>query len=152
MESINPNYQYNFEETISLVFLIIKKCCKRMAEYYENVMNSRFENQEEYLQSHYTYYEANVLHGERIIHTHIRYIDTYRLFVLRELSDNNEKTNINKLLVTAIKNYINIGEKYPKDLTPMSTKNLFPIFKEKIKTITLSEFKDFETRIDVKKL
>ena len=54
--------------------------------------------------------------------------------------------------MTAIKNYIDIGEKYPKNLTPMSTKNLFPIFKEKIKTITLSEFKDFETRIDVKKL
>lgn len=151
-KSENNKYQYVFQETISLVLEIVRKCCKRMSEYYINVMKPRFDSMEEYLQSCYVYGDANVLHGERIIHTHIRYIDTFRLFVLHDISDPTIKKKVNEILVKFIEEYIEIGEEYPTILTTMSTEKLFPSFKDKIAVIRASNFEDFETRIDVKKL
>ena len=147
----NSKYKYAFQETISLVLEIVSKCCEKMSNYYTNVMKKRFNGIEEYLQSPYVYGDANVLHGERIIHTHIRYIDTFRLFILHEIEDADTKEDVNKILVEFIEEYIKTGEKYPALLTSMSTVKLFPDFKDKIKIIRDSDFKDFETRIDVKK-
>ncbi len=147
----NSKYKYAFQETISLVLEIVSKCCEKMSNYYTNVMEKRFNGIEEYLQSPYVYGDANVLHGERIIHTHIRYIDTFRLFILHEIEDADTKEDVNKILVEFIEEYIKTGEKYPALLTSMSTVRLFPDFKDKIKIIRDSDFKDFETRIDVKK-
>lgn len=151
-KSENNKYQYVFQETISLVLEIVKKCCRRMSEFYTSVMEPRFESIEEYLQSCYVYGDANVLHGERIIHTHIRYIDTFRLFVLQDIKTPIIKVNVNEILVQFIEEYIKIGEEYPIILTTMSTERLFPSFKDKIEIICASNFEDFETRIDVKKL
>lgn len=145
----NKDYQYFFEETISLVLEIVKKCCERMSEYYATIMEKKFCGQDGYLDSHYVYSDANVLHGERILHTHIRYIDTYRLFILREISNPNEKRTINELLVKFIERYIEAGEDNPAILTQTSTDNLFPAFKSQIKIIRNSNFEDFKTKIDV---
>ena len=149
MKSEDPKYQYNFQEIISLVFGIVKRCCQRMAEYYTTTMEAKFDSIDDYLQSYYVYSDANVLHGERIIHTHIRYIDTYRLFILREINDIGEKEKVNEILVKYIEEYINVGEENPVILTQMSTEILFPAFRDKIKMIRTSKFHDFETRIDV---
>lgn len=149
--SSSEKYQYNFQETIKLVLGAVKGCCKRMSEYYTTVMKDRFGGEEDYLQSDYVYSDANVLHGERIIHTHIRYIDTYRLFVLNDFINPIDRKNVNKILVEFIEEYIKIGEKYPLILTPISIDTLFPGFKEKIKIIHDSGFEDFTTKIDVKK-
>ena len=147
----NKNYKYYFEETISLVLEIVRKCCERMSEYYTTIMEKKHRDQREYLDSHYVYSDANVLHGERILHTHIRYIDTYRLFILREISDFYEKKIVNELLINFIEEYIKAGEDFPLILSPMSTGNLFPAFKEKIEIIRISKFEDFKTQINVKK-
>ena len=109
----------------------VRGCCSRMSEYYTTVMKDRFGSKEEYLQSDYVYSDANVLHGERIIHTHIRYIDTYRLFVLNDIVDPVERKGVNKILVEFIEEYIKIGEKYPLVLTQISIDTLIPGFKEK---------------------
>lgn len=146
----SKEYKYNFQEIISMVFDIVKRCCERMAKYYTTVMKEKFDSIKDYLQSHYVYSDANVLHGERIIHTHIRYIDTYRLFILQNINDLEKKTDVNKILVRFIEDYIDIGEQYPIILTDMSTEKLFPDFRDKIKIIRNSNFTDFTTKIDVK--
>ena len=148
-ESESKDFTYNFEETISNVKEIVKNCCEKMTRYYNEYMGKKFENKYKYLHSYYVYGDANVLHGERIIHTHIRYIDQYRLYVLRTLSDVEEKKIINKKLVELIESYIQIGEDNPTVLTDMSIVTLFPGFRRKIKTIRDSEFEDYTTRIDV---
>lgn len=146
----SEKYKYNFQETINLVMEAVRGCCSRMSEYYTTVMKDRFGSKEEYLQSDYVYSDANVLHGERIIHTHIRYIDTYRLFVLNDIVDLVERKGVNKILVEFIEEYIKIGEKYPLVLTQISIDTLIPGFKEKIKIVRDSDFEDFTTKIEVK--
>lgn len=146
----SEKYKYNFQETINLVMEAVRGCCSRMSEYYTTVMKDRFGSKEEYLQSDYVYSDANVLHGERIIHTHIRYIDTYRLFVLNDIVDPVERKGVNKILVEFIEEYIKIGEKYPLVLTQISIDTLIPGFKEKIKIVRDSDFEDFTTKIEVK--
>lgn len=145
----SKDYQYYFQETISLVLEIVKKCCKRMSEYYATIMEKKHCGQDDYLDSHYVYSDANVLHGERIIHTHIRYIDTYRLFILHEISNHDEKRIVNEILIEFIEEYIQAGEDNPDILTQTSTHNLFPAFRDQIKIIRDSKFEDFKTKIDV---
>lgn len=151
MKYEGSKYQYNFQETISLVFEVVKNCCMKMSEYFTTTMGDKYATQEDYLDSHYVYSDANVLHGERIIHTHIRYIDTYRLFILGEIEDYTEKTKVNELLVESIEKYIVTAEQYPNILSTMSTKKLFPDFKDAIEIIRNSNFEDFVTRINVKR-
>ncbi|MCM1375245.1 MAG: hypothetical protein NC305_04740 [Lachnospiraceae bacterium] len=147
----SEKYKYNFQETINLVLEAVRGCCYNMSEYYTTVMTDRFESKEEYLQSDYVYSDANVLHGERIIHTHIRYIDTYRLYVLNNITNLTERKEVNEILVEFIEQYIQIGEDYPLVLTQISTDTLFPGFREKIEIIRNAHFEDFTTKIDVKK-
>lgn len=147
----SEKYKYHFQETINLVLEAVRGCCKRMSEYYDTVMKKRFATKEEYLQSDYVYSDANVLHGERIIHTHIRYIDTYRLFVLNGVEDLDERKDVNRILVEFIEEYIKIGEEYPLVLTQISSDMLFPSFNNKIEIIRDSGFEDITTKIDVEK-
>ena len=147
--SKNSKYIYNFQETISLVLASVRKCCERMSRYYETVMYKKYRDHEDYLQSPYVYSDAGVLHGERIIHTHIRYIDTYRLYILREVCNMEEKIDINRILVNYIKDYICVGKDNEKVLTQMSIEKLFPGFEKKIEIIEQSGYTDFDTRIDI---
>lgn len=151
LKSKNPLFEYNFQELIDNVCTIVKGCCENMSTFYTTFMENRFSNINDYLRSHFVYGDTNVLHGERIIHTHIRYIDNYRIYVLNsfpEISDENKK-RINKYLIEYITKYIKIGEANPNILTTMSTENLFPVFYDKIKIIVDSEYEDFTTKIDI---
>lgn len=148
-KSSKNEYEYNFQETITDVCEIVDQCCKNMSDYYNQYMRNRFPDIEKYMKSHFVYGDANVLHGERIIHTHIRYIDNYRLYLLNSKNSNIDKEEVNKYLVEFIEEYIQIGEKYSVILTRVSTDKLFPAFKTKIEQIKNSGYKDFTTRIDI---
>lgn len=145
------HYTYNFDETIQNVLNLVNTCCKNMSKYYHDYMESRFESMEQYLKSPFVYSGANVLHGERIIHTHIRYIDSFRLYVLQnsDVDKKIDKIDVNKRLVEYIEKYIAAGTSHPTILTAKSTKTLFPAFIAKIEIIRTSGFKDFTTEIDV---
>lgn len=144
------NKKFNFQEAIDNVLDIVNHCCQRMSEYYNKYMKSKYDNIDDYLESPFVYHEAAVLHGERIIHTHIRYIDFYRLYLLKVIDDESiDKENLNKILVEYIEKYMEIGDNHPDILTEKSTKVLFPAFRDKIKDIRESGFKDFTTKIDI---
>lgn len=145
----NENYVYNFEETINCVFDIVAVCCRKISQYYSEFMNERFQDLQEYLQSPFTYSEARVLHSERIIHTHIRYIDNYRLYVLNDIENTEVRKEINEKLICFIEKYIKVGEKYPNILTTKSTQILFPAFRKKIKLIRDSKFENHTEKVDV---
>lgn len=149
LKSINPSFEYNFQEIIDNVCTIVEGCCKNMSTFYEEFMKERFPNINEYLRSHFVYGDTNVLHGERIIHTHIRYIDNYRIYILNSFPNIKNKKEINEYIIKYITKYIEIGEANPNILTTMSTENLFPVFYDKIKIIVDSGYEDFITKIDV---
>ncbi len=143
-------YEYNFQETIQNVINIVKNCCEKMSKFYEDVMFVKFGGKENYLKSEFVYSNNNtkVFHGERIIHTHIRYIDQYRLHILRDKEKNDENSRINEILVNFIKSYISIGLDNPNVLSSKSYE-LFDKFSEKIEKIENSKFDDYVTPINL---
>ena len=148
--NVEYHFEYNFEATIFFVMKMVERCCGKMTLFYDEYMSDTYPNKVAYLNSHFVYGESNVLHGERIIHTHIRYIDNYRLYLLKRKSvvDPHKKISINEKLTNYIKDYIGIGERFPKVLTKKSEDKLFPAFKKRIKAIEDSGYSDFEP-IDV---
>lgn len=148
-ESEDAKCKYNFDETITNVIEVVEKCCENMSMHYKKYMESKYKSVSEYLGSHFVYGSVKVLHGERIIHTHIRYIDSYRLYILKNTSQSLDKKEINKKLVEYIERYIIIGKTNPLILTTKSTEKLFPAFEKKIKLIRDSDFEDFTTKIDI---
>lgn len=146
------HFEYVFEETIFRVMEIVERCCGNMTKFYHQYMKERFPNKVAYLRSPYVFGETNVLHGERIIHTHIRYIDNYRLYLLGPLSgmSQKKKIKINEKLVRFIAEYIEIGKRFPFVLTGTSTNHLFPAFEKRIKAIQESGFTDFQA-INIKR-
>lgn len=146
------DYDYNFEETIVNVLGIVENCCKKMSDFYENTMFTIKNNKDDYLSSEFVYGNtgSKVFHGERIIHTHIRYIDNFRLFVLNNKECSEQYNKINKKLIGFIKNYIEIGNNNPNILSEKSNKDLFPKFNEIIKSIEDCDYTDYNTPIDVK--
>lgn len=145
------SHAYNFDETIKNVLNLVNICCNNMSQYYQKYMEKRFESIVQYLESPFVYSGANVLHGERIIHTHIRYIDSFRLYVLQnsDLNKKIDKIDVNRRLVNYIGQYIKAGKNHPLILTSKSTEELFPAFLEKIRIIRTSGFNDFITEINV---
>lgn len=143
------NYKYNFEIIISNILEIVKNCCARMSIYYKSTMKERYKKVENYLNSPFVFSEVKVLHSERIIHTHIRYIDNFRLYVLHNEENIKDKKYINRRLVELISEYISVGEQYEDILTSISTDRLFPKFKEKIEAIKNSDFTNCDMRIDI---
>lgn len=130
--------KYNFEEVISTIMKAVEHCCENMTEFYDTFMADKY-NKQQYLYSPYVYGSSDVLHGERIIHTHIRYIDNYRLYLLNNCNPESFK-EINKILVRFVEEYIRIGEAYPCVLTGKSTDTLFPVFKNIIQEIKDSDY------------
>lgn len=130
--------KYNFEEIICEVMKSVEHCCENMTEFFERFMAGRY-NKQQYLYSPYVYGDSDVLHGERMIHTHIRYIDNYRLYLLN-YCDLDSLKEINEILVRFIEEYIRIGEDHPHVLTGKSTDVLFPAFKDSIQEIKNSDY------------
>ena len=127
-------YKYNFEEIIVSVLNVVEQCCEHMTEFFNTYMAKKY-TKEQYLYSPFVYGDSNVLHGERIIHTHIRYVDNYRLYLLNRHDVTIFKEEINEILVRLIEEYIRIGECYPCVLTGRSSDHLFPAFKKIIQDI-----------------
>lgn len=140
---------FGFDEIINSVFDAVDHCCNKMSRFYDTYMASKFNSIEEYINSPFVY-GNNVLHGERILHTHIRYIDKYRLYLLgRSDIEVDKRIIINEKLINHIMNYLNLGSRYPQILSNMSTSVLFPAFEHKINMIIDSRYTDFETEIDL---
>lgn len=147
----HKGYTYNFQETIQSVLNVVVGCCKKMSNFYENIMFKKYQGKEGYLNSEFVYSNGRtkVFHGERIIHTHIRYIDHYRLFILKNRQSSPENDNINKILVNFIKEYIKTGREHPNILSAKSFE-LFAGFDKKIEQIEKSNYSDYTTEINIK--
>lgn len=150
--------RYYFQYLIDNVISVVENCCRKLHEYYNITKFNGKESKEKYLESYFIYHQGNgryVFHGERIIHTHIRYLDAFRLYLLKlEEFSYEDKVHINYLLVGYIDQYIKIGEKYANILSNVSEGDedeagLFAQFKEKMKIIDDRGYADFETIIDI---
>lgn len=103
---------YNFEYVLKRVHNAVVECCKSL-ERYNNKVNEYQKNNGgvPLLDSDYVFRskDDNVgrLHEERIIHWHIRYIDNYRMHVIKDVYP--EKiTEMNEKIIFYIEKYVEL--------------------------------------------
>ncbi len=150
--------KYIFQYLIENILNVVENCCRKLHEFYAKTDYNMEGGKKEYLESSFIYCPiggVRVFHGERIIHTHIRYLDSFRLYILSlsEMKYEN-KVHINYLLTGYIIQYMDIGKKYPYILSEISEgnegqKGLFEKFLDKINIIDKRGFADFDTMIDI---
>ena len=106
---------YNFEYIIRTVYNAVVKCCEKLEIYNQTVIKYQQDNGGvPLLESDYVFKskEDNMgrLHEERIIHWHIRYIDNYRMHLIKDIYIEKRKKikEINKKIITYIEKYIDL--------------------------------------------
>jgi hypothetical protein len=118
------NGEYNFVAIIERVFTALKRRCMDISIYnkkvcvFKNYPDPYSVSNNIYLNSHHIAKIKNFdktpikqFHEERMIHAHIGYIDTFRIFILNlsgSQTFESEKIKINQILHGLLKQYVNL--------------------------------------------
>lgn len=106
------NGKYSFEKQIRLVLDNVINCCEELKKVNNNILEYLgYTEYEELLDSYYV--KDRSFHEERIIHNHITYLDSFRLFLING-SLKNDVVNVNKIIIKFIEEYLNLL-KYEND-------------------------------------
>lgn len=127
------------KEIINSVFYEVELCCESLQEFESN--NSPYSK----ISSNFNFKnESGVFqyHGERLIFSHISYIDTYRCYLLEKEKKQKkiDLEELSKFIIGVIENYINLFEIY-KIGCSLKAKNgmyLKDVMKKKIKKAWLN--------------
>lgn len=155
---------YKCCDLIDKVCSEVQRCCKSLREFNIKLCNDNnyldpYTTPDIYKDSHYVCmfkrsdYEGNErrfkqFHEERIILTHINYIDAYRLYVLNQsdiLSDD-EKEKINEKLTECIKKYVTLLESEYVLKNPYTHDEFIKHYKEQIRILE-GDWKNFDIEI-----
>jgi hypothetical protein len=158
-DKINADFydqNFRFDVIIQSTIDFVKECSNKLRSYYEgNILGKPgFENDDSFLASMLSYHlpDGNpMFHIERVIHSHIDYLDVYRRYVINLLDDNNQKKEANERIINFIKQYIDMFGYYNKtSITHYSkqSKVLCRYYNNCIQKIEKSTFTDFTMPID----
>ncbi len=164
----NENTEYPFIKIIDRVYSEVEQCCRSLHKFNEdlcrvNRYDNPYSNSVQYRMSHYicqfkrkNFSEENDLeerrfkqfHEDRLINSHIVYIDKFRLYILNYSSniDDKEKIDINQKLVARIKKYYNLLNEKNVLLVENTKNTLIPHYDKQIKKIE-EDYTDFITQI-----
>lgn len=136
---------YNFENVLNKVYESVESCCNKLASFNERLLNNLKEDK--LFESDYIFKNKNEkegrLHEERIIHTHITYIDNYRIHLINDIySDNIQE--INEKIILVIEKYIKLLQ---NELFGEMSKALFKECSCCIKYIKSKKYNDNTTEI-----
>ena len=141
-------YKYGFEIIIEKVIEIVRKCAEDIDKYYEEYMFERYHNKNGYFDSPFVYRPngESVFHCERVIHTHINYLDQYRMYIFKSYKAANEYRIINEKIVTLIEKYIEIGQ-LRQNICSQRSDRLFENMTKNISKIRSCSYNDYTTMI-----
>ena len=95
------------KKIVSDVYEAVEKCTKTLEVYNRNVMKKKdVEHYEDVLDSPY-YYEQQ-FHEERIIHSHISYLEAYRSWIFQLNISETRLSEANKFLLSMIQKYLEL--------------------------------------------
>lgn len=160
--AVRENEEFAFEDILDKVYTNVKGCCMRIKKFDTDYLLPKYENMDnkyaEYLDSEYVYKERKIIenkivkqfHGEKIIHTHISYLDAYRLFLLNTNILNNDEVRkaASKTIIEYIEKYISLIEDR-KVIYSDASLGIVESYSKAIKKIRGSEYSDFTTEISV---
>lgn len=100
------NNEYCFEKEIKYVIESVSACCKELHSVNNELMQELgFDELEELLDTHYV--KDKKFHEERIIHNHITYLDSFRLYLINGPLQRNIE-DINRRLIQYISTYLDL--------------------------------------------
>ncbi len=155
---------YKFFTIINKVYLQVKSCCDELIKFNKKLCNQSkygnpYKNSELYKDSHYVcqFKRKNIygeerrfkqFHEDRIINSHIVYIDAFRIYVLNycKLIDKNQKAKINERLTGYIKKYVDLLEDKNILINEKTSKILLSHYKKQIEKLQ-NNWDDFTTEI-----
>lgn len=161
----NTAGKYKFEKIVGIVWREVEECWKKLMNFYVEV----FENKcnytvNKYLGSKFVYHNNHdefiqrpLFHIERVAHSHISYLDAFRMYAFWVLDNSEEniesildkKKDINKKLVESINNYIRLISEGENVKSSYTSNNLIGNYKRCITKISNNgKWNDFCTRID----
>lgn len=153
--------KFVFQIIIEKVHATVKNCCNRIRTFDTEKFLSKYEENIyiNYADSDYVYKDRKEkdgqikiikqFHGEKIIHTHISYLDAYRLYLLNtDIVEEKDKPLINQIIVDFIKNYIDIIDT-KKVIFSDSTLLIVEKYQKAIEKIEGSNYADNRTAISV---
>lgn len=146
---------------IDAVFNEVKNCCKKLTKFYNDFFVDKFNySDREYLGSKFSWHKfsetdnrvVSMFHSERIIHSHIGYLNDLRMYSFHMIKDDKTKIAINAMIVTYIEKYISLFAKVkgrePIALGSGQSSNLIELYKNCINKIKKNVYNDFVTSID----
>ena len=156
--------KYKFASQIEGVLNVVEGCCIHMCQADKEICDKKgwsvqdlykseltFENYQRDMTSNSKLEAVRQFHAERIIFSHIGYINVYRQYVLNnDFPDNQpKKTNINKILVELISEYLMLYEKL--DIKSEVNLKVAKELNDQVKIIRASKYTDFITPIETVK-
>lgn len=108
------------KEMIKKVYNAVECCCKNMVVFREHYMKEKnMNNIKDYIKLHIhpkTNKDNPQMHTERIIFSHIAYLNDCRLYLIKQRRIYKEKEEINELFIDFIIKYLGLYDKYIKYL------------------------------------
>lgn len=105
----NKENKYQFQLIIDEVYKKVVECCNHLLIAEENIYIKKHKyNRQTLLENNCFFCNDNInaaTHSERIIHSHIQYLDAFRLYLINGSFKDRVK-EINKILVKYIKDYL----------------------------------------------
>lgn len=155
---------YRCCDVINKVYSEVERCCNSLREFNLKLCNDNnylnpYTTPNIYRDSHYICMFKRVeydgrerrfkqFHEERIILTHINYIDCYRLYVLNQcdIISHKQKVELNKKLTECIKKYVALLESDTVLKNPYTFDEFIKHYKEQINLLQ-GNWEDFEIEI-----
>lgn len=147
------NGRYEFDIIISKVYSVVKECCQRLLIAENEIMKTKDWRLDQYYCSKFIYekkseYKVRQFHAERIIFSHIGYINIFRQYLLKKQEFSYDiKLEINKILVEHIRNYLNLYLSN-KCLKSQTNKEVAKELDEQIKIIENNKYTNFDVLIE----
>ena len=121
------NHRFEFEETISRVLRLVKRHSEAMKKFFDHkFVRGRFMTNEDYLKSDFVFkhfgqiapVERGLFHANRVVFTHINYIDIFRLWLLARSKqlEHSVRVDINRKLVGFLERYLKVAEDWINSL------------------------------------
>jgi hypothetical protein len=152
------NGYYLFDNIIENVFIEVRKCCNILSDHNtkicirQNYPSPANDNKNSYLNSHFvamikTDEMKKQFHEERLVTSHIGYIDIFRIYLLNVMDITFEdKKNINEILYEHLVNYVRLLNSIP--VCYYAKHELIPYYLERLIDIKNKDFEDFSIEVN----
>lgn len=115
LKDMNNKKEFDeMKQILDTVYYGVEKCCKTLNYYNQKVLKKLDKKHYNHILCTPYYYETQ-FHEERIIHSHISYLESYRNFLINSSSNETTATEASKYIIFIIRKYLNLLKYNPEN-------------------------------------